>query len=140
MSDSPSDDLVETEDLVALTDGPWRFFLDESEASAIYNIQFEPDGTCLVPGDDVVYACEYVQSGPAIDITLHKNWDPGQAECPALFDTSSWFRMTRVGNTLDGVWEVQGLSYGCADGLEDGGIRVNGPDFFARPERPEDPG
>lgn len=129
----------------AITDGPWRFFGDSSEANALYDIQFEADGSCYVPGDTVVYGGKYTVDGDRIEIELYRrttatSTDPDGKVYSAEVEWSEWFHMVRTGNTMAGTWEVEGWMFSYQDGLEMTGIRVNGPEIFSRPERPEDPG
>lgn len=126
-------------DSVALTDGPWRFFFDSSEAKAMYDIKFEEDGTCSVPGDTVVYAGEYTVDGASVEIVLHRRSDNEAKDGlggvrTETVDWDEWFHMTRAGDTMSGSWEVERWQLEYDEGLLWEGVEDSGYVVFARPE------
>jgi hypothetical protein len=144
-AEAPSHEELQAQEPIPITDGPWRFFADASEESALYDIKFEEDGSCYVPGDQIVYGGSYTVSGNQIEIELYRRYMAESKNSEGDIRTqevewTEWFHMTRAGNTMTGYWEVEGWRFSYDDGLKWTGVSTNGPDIFSRPERPEDPG
>jgi hypothetical protein len=142
---APSHADLQAQDPIPITDGPWRFFGDDSEQNPLYDIKFEPDGTCYVPGDEIVYGGIYTIEGNQITIEIYRRYlaeseDSEGNSRNQIVEWTEWFKMIRVGNTMTGIWEVEGWRFSYDEGLVMTGVRVNGDAIFSRPERPEDPG
>lgn len=128
-----------------ITKGPWRFFQDESEETALFDIKFEADGTCYVPGDPIVYGGKYFVEGARIEIELYRRYTAeakdGKGNTRSqVVEWIEWFHMTRAGNTMTGEREVEVWRFGYDQGLTWRDNVISGQEIFSRPERPEDPG
>ena len=130
---------------IGITDGPWRFFFDISEQTPLYDIKFEADGTCFVPGDKIVYGGKYFVNGANIEIELFRRYTAeakdgeGNTRSEEV-EWTEWFHMTRAGNTMTGSREVEVWRFSFDNGLVWKDNVISGEAIFSRPERPEDPG
>jgi len=130
---------------IDIKDGPWRFFQDKSEQTSLYDIKFEADGTCYVPGDKIVYGGKYFVDGASIEIELYRRYTAkakdGEGNTRSeVVEWTEWFHMTRAGNTMTGTREVEVWQFGFDRGLTWRDNIISGEAIFSRPERPEDPG
>ena len=130
---------------IGITDGPWRFFLDKSEQNPLYDIKFEADGTCFVPGDKIIYGGKYFVNGANIEIELFRRYTAeakdgeGNTRSEEV-EWTDWFHMTRSGNTMTGSREVEVWRFSFDNGLVWKDNVISSEAIFSRPERPEDPG
>lgn len=130
---------------IDITNGPWRFFQDESEETALFDIKFEADGTCYVPGDQIVYGGKYFVEGNNIEIELYRRYTAeakdGEGNTRSqVVEWIEWFHMIRAGNTMTGSREVEVWRFDYDQGLTWRDNVISGQAIFSRPERPEDPG
>ena len=143
--EAPTHEELVLQEPIDIRDGPWRFFQDKSEQTPLYDIKFETDGTCYVPGDKIVYGGKYFVDGANIEIELYRRYTAeakdGEGNTRSeVVEWKEWFHMTRAGNTMTGTREVEVWQFSFNNGLIWRDNVISGEAIFSRPERPEDPG
>ncbi len=126
--------------LVDLTDGTWRFFLDDSETAALYDFAFAADGTFVEHGAAHNHGT-YDVHGDLVTLDLTRaqtrTADDGRS---ADLTWNETFTMTRTDNTMTGTWIKDNWRFSFEEGFVELGQFEPQSGIFARPERPEDVG
>lgn len=120
--------------LVELTDGPWRFFRDDSEDAALYDFAFAADGTFVEDGAPHNHGT-YDVDGDLVTLDLTRvqtmTADDGRS---AELTWNETFTMTRTGNSMTGTWIKDNWRFSFDEGFVALGQFEPQNGIFARPE------
>jgi hypothetical protein len=114
--------------------GTWRIFMDDSEATPIYDIPFSPKGTVAVLAQGgvsyTVTGWDYSVSGDDVVVNLQCRTESGDG---TVIDWPEKLEMELEGEEMRGTWSGEQWEYTDKDGLERGSWTVVSPSAYGRP-------
>ena len=113
--------------------GTWRVYMDDSEASPIYDIPFSPRGTVavLIEGgvSYTVTSWDYSASGSNVVVNLRCQTESGDG---TVIDWLEKLDMQVEGDEMHGTWSGEHWEYTPEDGVVREGWKVASEDAYGR--------